>query len=394
MPPLTTARHTSQKTWFTRSPRASLLFFLGVFFTFAPVMTLLGQMESPSPIAVAFWFVVSGVCGVLWALTSVSTRWLLVAIPAQITAAMLGPRRWMGPFYLPVSGYNPIGVISVGSIALGYACFLTCIVVYSRRAMRLGVEMDLAAQIHRYLVPEISLREGGFEVAARSDASGAMGGDLVHAGILADGSAEAIVADVAGHGVRAGVVMAMVRSALESHRTRRGDAALTAADGPASLSALAADLNRVLSALTEPDVFVTAAMVHVAPDGALSAITAGHPPILVRTAGARGTAGGAGTRTLGGPDFPLGVIPDAPAATILTDRLGPGESLVLYTDGLTEASIPRGRRLEVEGLAAIVERAPQEAAAAVDAILAGVIAAAAPGPPEDDRTVLVLRRVP
>ena len=65
MPPLTTARHTSQKTWFTRSPRASLLFFLGVFFTFAPVMTLLGQMESPSPIALAFWFVVSGVCGVL-----------------------------------------------------------------------------------------------------------------------------------------------------------------------------------------------------------------------------------------------------------------------------------------------------------------------------------------
>lgn len=377
------------------APAATMLFLLGVFFTFAPMLVMsVNSGRDLAPSTIALWFVISGVCGTMWAVAGVTTSWLFIpAALLQMSAAMAIGQRWLGDWGLSASTLNRVGLFSMVSIGAGYTCFCVYIIRHARRTIALSAEMTLAARIHQHLVPDLAFEHGPFEIAARSEASGVMGGDVMHAMPLPDGSVEAIVADVSGHGVRAGVVMAMVRSAMESHRGRRA-----AGGGRALVNDLALELNRVLVALTEPDMFVTAVVVHAAPDGTVHVAGAGHPPLLHRRA-----RSGEGERVtaLALPGLPLGVIEEF-EPTFETLTLGPGDALVLYTDGLTEtvvtgaAARPRegrataARRLEVEGLVPLVAAAPAGAMETVDFLLDAVDAAGGRKPAEDDRTVLVL----
>lgn len=386
------------------APMPTVLFLGGVFLTFAPLMFLtLRTGEPASWTTVAIAFTLSGICAVLWAMGGIlSPKWFFVAVPAQIAVAFIVPTGLLGSYGVRSSGLDPIGLVSVVCIAVGYACFCVVIVGYVRRAIGLAVEMDLAAQIHRHLVPSIEIETDRYELAAESKPSGAMGGDVLHAVALPDGSIEAAVADVSGHGVRAGVVMAMVKATIESARGRvQRDAASGAQggkiDGRRAVTELAVELNRVLFALTEPDMFVTAAIVHADPLGRVHAIVAAHPPILHR----RG--GGAALESIGGPALPLGVLSDI-EPEVLESQLAPGDSLILYTDGLTEA-IDRRRaaaaasgdakaapiRIGVDGLQAIVTASSAAPADQARGVLEGVAAASGPEGLDDDRSVLVLR---
>jgi len=376
------------------APGATLLFLFGVFFTFAPMLVLSvtpGRELAPSTIAL--WFVISGICGTLWALGGVVSSWLFIPAGAmQLFIAFAIGQRWFGAAGLSATKFNSVGGVAMLSIAAGYTCFVTYIVRHARRSIALSAEMALAARIHQHLVPDLAFECGPFQIAARSEASGVMGGDVMHAVPLADGAIEAIVADVSGHGVRAGVVMAMVRSAMESHRGRRA-----AGDGRALVTDLALELNRVLVALTEPDMFVTAVIIHAAPNGVVHVAGAGHPPLLHRHArldeGERVTA-------LALPGLPLGVIEDF-EPTLETLTLERGDALVLYTDGLTETALARSaarprdgragvQRLDIEGLTPLVASAPDGVMNAVEYLLDAVDAAGGRLPAEDDRTVLVL----
>ncbi len=73
--------------------------------------------------------------------------------------------------------------------------------------------MRLARQIHETLVPPIDYEDERIEVFGLSRASAAMGGDLVDL-VHRDGSLDVYLADVSGHGVRAGVVMGMLKAAI------------------------------------------------------------------------------------------------------------------------------------------------------------------------------------
>jgi len=369
----------------------TILFLFGVFLTFAPVMLMTVRTAvTPGPWGLAMYFIVSGLCGTLWAMGGVFDRRIfIIAVIAQLAAVVFLPAGLGGNAVRAVGG-SPVGVASVLSIAAGYTCFAVVISRYARQSMTLSVEMDLAGRIHRHLVPAVDLSAEGFEVAARSDASGYMGGDVVHATVRDDGSVEAIVADVAGHGVRAGVVMAMVRSAIESHSAHREQG-----DGRSLVLGLATELNRVLVALTEPDMFVTAALVHVMPDGRFVGLLAAHPPFLCRRAASRGGA----VETLGGDGLPLGVLPELDT-TIVTGAIEPGDSLILYSDGITEAAVLRRGRddrtkvkpmLGLEGVAAIAATLSGSAQESVDRML-DEVDRRCPGIAEDDRSVLVIRR--
>lgn len=398
-----------------RTPASTILFLLGVALTFAPLLMMPLQLaRAPSAPTVAIWFLISGTCATLWALAGSTKKWIFfIAAPVQLLAGLAVGNPWLGPYSLGPSSLDVLGLISMLCIGAGYACFVTFIVVHGKRAMTLSVEMNLASKIHRHLVPDIELSTDRFEVSARSRASGVMGGDIVHAATLPDGSIEAIVADVSGHGVRAGVVMAMVRGAIESHRARRtaeGGSTLdgrgTIEDGRLLVTSLAHELNRVLVRLTEPDMFVTAAIVHVAPSGDYHALVAAHPPVFLRSA--KAGAGGAPTGGLpsvtpiGGAGLPLGVI-DEVEATLSTGLLERGDGLVLYSDGLTEARVgsahaPResaratAALLGVDGLASIVSTMPAAPRDAVTSILAEVERASASKAPEDDQSILIVRR--
>ena len=147
-------------------------------------------------------------------------------------------------------------------------------------------------------------------------------------------------------------------------------------------------MNRELCRDNEQFVFVTAAVGRLAfATGEVTLGDAGHNPVLLI-----GSSGRAAT-----PHVPkcmaLGVIPDTP----YTDGrfvMSPGETLVLYTDGITDARNPAGDMFDFDQLVQVVEQAGGgESAESVAAFInAAVVSFVAEAPPEDDLTLLVVRR--
>ena len=138
---------------------------------------------------------------------------------------------------------------------LGYILFIRFIHRVARGHAELQTEVTLARRIHDALVPVVSGRSARADYYGRSLASGAIGGDLVDVVERADGTTF-YVADVSGHGVGAGVLMAMLRSAAH--------AAL--ADG-ATLPQLLRHLNRTICELERPGMFATCAALHLSASG-------------------------------------------------------------------------------------------------------------------------------
>jgi len=105
-------------------------------------------------------------------------------------------------------------------------------------------EMRLATEIHRSLVPEVSLTIGDFEFYGCSRPSGEVGGDVLDV-IESKGEWFAYVADVSGHGVAAGVLMSMVKSAARMRVASAG------AEG------FLEKMNDVLAPLSDPAMYAT-----------------------------------------------------------------------------------------------------------------------------------------
>jgi serine phosphatase RsbU (regulator of sigma subunit) len=146
--------------------------------------------------------------------------------------------------------------------------------------------------------------------------------------------------DVAGKGLPAAVVMAMIQEELE-HRI--ASCAATACDPATTM----ARLHEFLLPLLPPNRFATGVIGQLRPDGALTIVNAGHcPPLLVRRDGSIEEIPSTGPL--------LGILP-APRWRSYTTTLAEGESLLLYSDGVTESE-HEARELGVDGLRRIVHR--------------------------------------
>ncbi len=353
------------------------LFFLGVFLTFAPGPLILQRREAAPPLeAILFCLVGSGLCGVLWALAGGLERRLFpVAAVTQLAFSVLIGSNLIGSLAIHSRGIDPIGALSVALIAAGYTCFVVYIAKQGTRAVRYWSEMELAGQIHRHLVPPVLLRTDHLDVAGMSEASSAMGGDLVDAAELSDGSVEVVLADVSGHGVRSGVLMAMIKALLCA---RRGESILP-------LSELLGELNRVLADLAEPGMFATLAIARVRPDGRFEYANAGHPPLLVRRPG--------GCQRLDEGSMPLGVAREETFASQV-GTLAPRESLILYSDGLVELPAADGRQLGFERFAELAGRVGGNSALPLlGSIVNAVRGQARQGEQLDDQSAVVLLRL-
>ncbi len=189
-------------------------------------------------------------------------------------------------------------------------------------AERMESEMKLARQVQESLLPTQLPTIPGLDVAARWRPSKGVSGDAYDVAALASGQMLVAVADVVGKGIPAALLMATLQASIH---TMRDD--LAAGFG---LARATGRLNRLLCDGTEIDQFVTFAWALVDPArGVVQSVTAGHPaPRLVK-------ASGEITRLdVGGPL--LGVIADAPYAQLETP-FEPGDALVLFSDGVSEA---------------------------------------------------------
>ncbi len=230
---------------------------------------------------------------------------------------------------------------------------------------------EVAETLQRSLLPERLPEIDGVGIEARylpAARGTAIGGDWYDALELDDGRVAVVVGDVVGHGLRAATVMGQLRNAFRAY-------ALVEPTPAATLGRL----NRLL-AVDGRDLMATALYVILDRDtGEIDYASAGHPPALV--------AGRAGARFLeGGRSIPLGTA-DPVTFTDAHDRIEPGGTLLLYTDGLVERrDTPLDDRLaQLRTVAAV---AGGELGHHCDEILEGLLGGARP---PDDVALLAVR---
>ena len=196
------------------------------------------------------------------------------------------------------------------------------------------------------------------------------GGDLID---LVDRgeSTDLFLADVAGHGVGAGIVMAMVKSSIRMGlRTHEG------------LSELLGDLNEVLLDTTSAALYSTLACLRIDPAGCVEYALAGHHHIVHYRASA------SELRRLDHRNLPLGLF-DGHLYSTDTVAPEPRDLLVVYTDGLNETNDASGAELGHEAIertvAGLAARPLAEICQAVFNLVERY------GKQSDDRTLLVVR---
>ncbi len=208
------------------------------------------------------------------------------------------------------------------------------------RTAELSKEIEIGRRIQQSLLPSSLPKVAGLDVAARCAMARAMGGDFFDVVAAPSGTLRAVIADVSGHDLGAALAMAGARAQFHAElETRR------------RVGAVATRMNALLHGdLARSGLFLTYFAVALDPRrGALQWAAGGHNPALLLRRGTRHPVPLAAT----GP--PAGV---APAATVAerARRLSPGDLLLLYTDGLSEAAARNGARFGEERLGMVLVR--------------------------------------
>lgn len=214
-----------------------------------------------------------------------------------------------------------------------------CLCNLSPREQRaLEHDLGLARRIQTGLLPDPLQTVAGWESWYHYQPSGVVSGDYCD---LWSPPNEAdtlyfAVGDVSGKGVAASLLMAHLQAALRS---------LVGAGVP--LGELVARMNRQLLDAGITTHFATLACGRLSADGRVEIVNAGHcPPVVVRTGG---------IEVVDATGFPVGLLADKPY-DVAELTLSQGESLVLYTDGLTEARNPEDDEYGQERLERLLER--------------------------------------
>jgi serine phosphatase RsbU (regulator of sigma subunit) len=226
------------------------------------------------------------------------------------------------------------------------------------------------SDIQNTLAPPITYWGPRLEAYGQSIPKEDIGGDL--ADLVTDGGdVIAYVADVSGHGLRAGVLMGMIKTAVRYGLLLRRP-----------MAKILEDLNLVLPSVKTPNMFATLAALRFDGPNEVEYISAGHVPLLHY----RRRSGDVVRHAM--PQFPLGLFAAADYAPQRI-RFEAGDIFVLVTDGVVEAGEERDAAYGFERLSKIVSDfadCPLREIAAV--VNAGV---AWHGAQEDDRTVLLIR---
>jgi serine phosphatase RsbU (regulator of sigma subunit)/pSer/pThr/pTyr-binding forkhead associated (FHA) protein len=237
---------------------------------------------------------------------------------------------------------------------------------------RMDQELRMAAARQQALLPPARKEAGFFEADGVSVPCRAVGGDFFDYMDLRGGRFGFSLADVAGKGPSAALLTAVLQGIVSALGTLDGDVGDMARRANAALAARQLDAR-----------FATAVFASLEPDGTLTYCNAGHnPPFLVR-------AGEITRLTEGG--LVLGLFADARYRSE-TLRLDPGDTVVLFSDGVSEAAGPDGHEYGDDRIRAVCEvtrgKPPTEI---VQALLESVRAFTRGVPQQDDLTVVAVR---
>ncbi len=244
---------------------------------------------------------------------------------------------------------------------------------------RLRQQFEEVARVQQALLPKQVPGVPGLRIATSYLPSEQAGGDYYDFFELPGGQLGIIMADVSGHGAAAATVMAMLHAMIHAFP---GDPQTS---GPADLLLHA---NRQLVSAGMDGSFATAVVMRFDPTTrTLIYANAGHPP--PRLIGARAPI----TSLPGESSLPIGIVDDLriPESRL---QLEPGQALVLYTDGITEAFNDRREMWGIEGLDSVLARVPPPAAAdpglLIDRIQSAVAHHTGRHTRDDDQTLVAL----
>jgi Stage II sporulation protein E (SpoIIE) len=258
----------------------------------------------------------------------------------------------------------------VGLLVFGYVVFFIFVSTEGKKYVRLQTEIELAERVQARLVPAFEMTAARLAICGKSVPSSSVGGDLVDA-VAFDGSVTCYLADVSGHGIAAGVLMSMVKSAVRTSLSK-GE----------PLVDVMRRLNEVLLGLKEPEMYVTFACLHSAGGDRLEYSLAGHPPIFHYHASNRSVS------ELKMEQLPIAMFPavDFQSAMI---TIAPGDLLAVVSDGFLEVTNAQGEEFGTEALERLVAgSATEPLPQIVDRLVAET---ARFGSQQDDQTILLVR---
>ncbi len=243
--------------------------------------------------------------------------------------------------------------------------------------MRMHTEMDLARTVQRNLLPARPPTVPGLDIFARAIPALQVGGDLYDFVIAQDGSLVFTLGDVTGKGIPAALIMAMTRTAL------RTKAAFLPRPDP--LTIITRANQDLYDDFTMVEMFATVIVGQIAPsERRLRLANAGHAPVILRRVGEA-------PRLIEAEGIPLGVLPE-PLCELQSEPFGPGDLLVVASDGITEAQAGGGEMYGIERLMDLVECYAERPAHVIgEAIFNAVHRFALGQPQSDDQTLMVIK---
>lgn len=240
-------------------------------------------------------------------------------------------------------------------------------------------ELLMARDLQADLVPATLPETPHWDLAGFNRVANTVGGDLYDFVPLPDGRLAVLFGDASGHGMAAGLLMAVTQSAFR-----------TQIESDPSPAAVAGALNRVLCRTgacrtSGGRAFFAGTVMLLSPEGGWSAVVAGHPPVL------RLGPDGRVVERIGTGAYPFGVREKGEWKTF-EGALGPGETLLFYSDGLPEARSASGQEFGDARAEAVALRAVATPSLLVAALSDELRRFLGSEPPEDDVSIAAIRR--
>jgi serine phosphatase RsbU (regulator of sigma subunit) len=264
-----------------------------------------------------------------------------------------------------------------GTFALLISLFLVNLLVLLEVADRLSLkgELEVAREIQLAMLPRGTFSAADIEISGMTRPANTVGGDFYDVLPLPDGRVIVTLGDVAGKGSPAALLMALLLAVLRTLVEERLEA-----------SALTERLNVQISRHSPGSRFITLFYgIYNPATGGLTYVNAGQNPPFIRRADGR-------LERLTATGVALGMFERSTFESRETHIL-PGDLLVLYSDGVTEAEDPEGRPFEESGLQEVINRHDSDAPSELGVrVLKAVEAHAKNSRFFDDLTILILRR--
>lgn len=308
--------------------------------------------------------------------TGFKTRSIL-AVPLKVRNKLIGVAEVINPVQGKEFSQDDLDLFSTFGRQVALAIENARLHKSSLEKQKIEQQLDAARIIQESFMPQTAptSKENRFEVAAKSIAATAIGGDFYDFAQFEEDTLGVFIGDVSGKGIPAALYMARLVSDFRFHTQLSREPEETIKT-----------INNLLVERGRRGMFVTLqyTILDIA-TGRATIITGGHLPALCLRAKSQrceilNDEGG----------IPLGILPDAifPATTI---QMQHGDYLVFFTDGITEAKNPAGKQYTLERVVTFLENQWENADQIVDGLISNINEFAADARQHDDITLVVLK---